>query len=395
MQMVDNGSTRVTATSSQFGGEAEVGTTPRPVRTCGVCGGPIEVVDGLPWARFRHSDWSVTSTAPWSLIVCKRCGIASPDNRGVDLVAQYANRAYVDRETPVHHVRPPGESALIPAPQHQLDVLRPYLSDRPAILDVGCFDGRLLRAFRERYPAARLVGCDVGEELRKFFPPCEGIAFFAGDAAWDAGPFDLVVFSQSLQYIEGLNVVLQRVAANLSPEGRLFIQVPDLERRPISIVLGDLHHHFTRTSLANLVRLNGFDATVIEPTGFARDLVVVAVKDAAADLELSPEGGRRVLAALRAVDTIAQRVIDLMAAGGGNVFGTTIDAAFVAHILGDKLADFIDEAPRPEGITFLNRSVRYPRELRQDERTFVPVGVDATAVVTRLRQAYRGEFLPV
>jgi SAM-dependent methyltransferase len=309
------------------------------------------------------------------------------------VTAQYADRSYADRDVPVHHVRPPGGTALVPAPRHQADILQRYLPPSPTILDVGCFDGRLLRALRASSLAARLVGYDISDGLRRFFPPQAGIAFFPDDRAWQVGPFDIVVFSHSLQYVDDLPAMLQRATAALSPGGHVFIQVPDLEKRPVSILLGDLHHHFTATSLANLLSLNGLAMTAIEPTGFARDLVVVGSRTAALRSGLAADGAERVAAALRALDAIAQRTRELMGTGGGNVFGTTIDAAFVAHILGDRLVAFIDEAPQPAGATFMNRAIRHPGALGPDERTFVPFGTRATGLLTRIRQSYKGEFL--
>jgi SAM-dependent methyltransferase len=282
---------------------------------------------------------------------------------------------------------------MMPGPQHQADLVRRHLPSAPSILDIGCFDGRLLRAFRDSYPAARLFGRDVGESLRRFFPPEDGIAFATDDSVWACGPFDLIVFSHSLQYVLDLNKLLQTCAAHLSPSGKLFVQVPNLASRPSSMLLGDLHQHFTRASLTNLLSLNGYDVAVVEPTGFPRDLIVLA----------SPTNGRRevrshdglgvVTEAVGTLDGMARKVVDLMCDGGGHVLGTTIDAAFVASVLGSKLQDFVDEAPLAADALFLGRPVRHPSTLAQNDRTFVPLGVDATAALRRLQGAYRGEFL--
>jgi SAM-dependent methyltransferase len=366
----------------------------RAVRRCRICGGAAEIFAGLRWPRFRHSDWSVISTVPWDLLVCGRCGIAHPPSGGsADVTAQYADQSYAERDVRAPYVRPPGGTELIPGPRHQVDVLRQHLPPSPRILDVGCFDGRLLRTFRSSYPTAHLVGYDVNDGLRKFFPLEEGIAFFSDDRAFAAGPFDLVVYSHALQYVDDLNATLERVAVVLSPGGHLFIQVPDLEKRPVSVLLGDLNHHFTVASLANLLSLNGFTMAIIEPTGFARDLVVVAKRSAAQRSGCLDDGVQRVAAALQAVAAISQRTTDLMRTGGGNVFGTTIDAAFVAQILDSELADFIDESPHSLDATFMSRPVRHPDTLAPGERTFVPFGSRATALLARLRHSYRGEFL--
>jgi hypothetical protein len=104
---------------------------------------------------------------------------------------------------------------------------------------------------------------------------------------------------------------------------------------------------------------------------------------------------RAVSATAGALDAMGQKVIGLMQDGGGNVLGTTIDAAFVASVLGSKLQDFIDEAPLPADACFLGRPVRHPATLAQHDRTFVPLGIGAAAVLRRLQGAYRGEFFLV
>jgi hypothetical protein len=284
---------------------------------------------------------------------------------------------------------------MIPAPQHQVDLVQAYLPSAPSILDIGCFDGRLLRAFRASYPAARLFGRDMGESLRRFFPSENDIAFATDDSVWSSGPFDLIVFSHSLQYVPDLNDVLQRAAAHLSPSGKLFVQVPNLESRPSSMLLGDLHQHFTRASLTNVLGLNGYDAIIVEPTGFPRDLVIIAAPTNGRREIRSSDALRVVSATAGALDGMAQKVTDLMQDGGGNVLGTTIDAAFVASVLGSKLRDFVDEAPLPADACFLGRPVRHPATLAQHDRTFVPLGIGAGAVLRRLQGAYRGEFFLV
>jgi SAM-dependent methyltransferase len=363
---------------------------------CRVCDEPIEPVTALPWPRFRHGDWSVMSTRPWTLFACPRCGLAGPESTDdFDHASYYGSRTYAERSVPVHHVRPPGSEAIIPGPQHQVELVRAYLPAAPSILDIGCFDGRLLRAFRHSYPAARLFGRDVGESLRRLFPPEDGIAFATDESLWAAGPFDLIVFSHSLQYVPDLNDVLQRAAAHLAPGGNLLVQVPNLESRPSSMLLGDLHQHFTRASLVNVLSLNGYDATVVEPTGFPRDLVMIAAPTSGRREVRSFDALRTVSATAGGIDAMAQKVTDLMQDGGGNVLGTTIDAAFVASVLGSKLQDFIDEAPLPVDACFLGRPVRHPATLAQHDRTFVPLGIGAAAVLRRLQGAYRGEFFLV
>jgi SAM-dependent methyltransferase len=366
----------------------------REAGPCPICGAGVEIVARLTWPRFRHSDWSVIGTGPWTLLACPQCGISGAESpNGFDLHAHFTSRDYTDRDAAVHHVRSPATDAMIAKPQYQADMMAAYLPASPAILDIGCFDGGLLRAFRARYPAARLVGYDVSERLRRFFPPSDGIGFAADESAWGSGPFDLIVFSHSLQYFDDPVALLRTCAANLWPTGRLFIQVPDLGRRPTSIALGDVYYHFSCTGLTNLLSLGGFDSQVMGSTGFIHDVVIIASRADNSHDRLFAEGAPIVAQAVRALDAIAQRTVAQVNSRTVNVLGTTIDAAFVGGVLGDKLADFIDEAPCPVDARLLGRPIRHPRTLAANECTVVPFGSRASALLQRLQAQYNGEFI--
>jgi hypothetical protein len=263
------------------------------------------------------------------------------------------------------------------------------------VLDIGCFDGELLRAFRARYPAARLIGYDVSERLRRFFPASDGIGFATDESAWASGPFDLIVLSHSMQYFDDPVALLRKCASHLSATGRLFVQVPDLGQRPTSIALGDVCYHFSSTGLTNLLSLGGFDSQVIESIGFIHDLVIIASRCDTGHDRLLAEGAQIVAQAVSALDELAQKTVALVNSRTVNVLGTTIDAAFVGGILGNKLADFIDEAPGPVDARLLGRTIRHPRTLAADECTVVPFGSRSSALLQRLREQYHGEFILV
>jgi SAM-dependent methyltransferase len=366
----------------------------RETGPCPICGAGVEIAARLAWPRFRHSDWSVIGTGPWTLLACPQCGISGAESpNGFDLNAHFTSRHYTDRDAAVHHVRSPGADAMIARPQYQADIMVPYLPACPTVLDIGCFDGGLLRAFRARYPAARLVGYDVSERLARFFPPSDRIGFATDESAWAAGPFDLIVFSHSLQYFDDPVALLRKCATNLSSTGRLFIQVPDLGRRPTSIALGDVYYHFSRMGLTNLLSLGGFDSQVLESTGFTHDLVIIASRVDTSQDRLLAEGAPIVAQAVRALDAMAQKTVARVNSRTVNVLGTTIDAAFVGGVLGDKLADFIDEAPCPVDARLLGRPIRHPRTLAANECTVVPFGSHASVLLQRLQAQYNGEFI--
>jgi len=359
---------------------------------CPVCGWGTMAVMALPWPQFQHLDFTVAAPAPTHVLECPRCGAAGciPAIRGTSLQLAFDTEDYALRDLPIHQVMDPATGQQVPAPDRQVDLLAGGLTVEPAILDIGCFDGRLLKSFQRRWPRARLVGFDVSRHMGSYFPQAGGITFTT-DLGGIQGPFDLVTLSHSVQYEPDLNGLLQRVAGWLAPMGRLFIQVPDLLSKPASLLLGDLHHHFCAGSLGNVLAWNGFAADILADTGFPRDVLAVA-RPVRPSPGLGPVTAMLPQAVAR-LTAMTENLRALVPDGPWHVLGSTIDAAFVGTLLGPRrLAGFLDEAPGKTGEMFLGVPVRHPRELTGDDRTLLPLGPSATQVLDRFRASYGGTF---
>jgi len=358
---------------------------------CPICGSAARTVARLPWGRYRHVDFSNFAPAPLVIMSCDQCGMAGAVTDKIE--ALYLNSDYAAHAPSIHAVRPPGSGASVPAPDHQAELIGSRLPGPPqAVLDVGSFDGRLLRAIAARFPLAKRVAYDVNPNMRKFFPVGDGVQFFA-DLDSIRGPFDLVTISQSLMYVRDALGLLVRVKTWLTPEGRIFIHVPDVERKPSGLLFGDLHHHFTRTGLLNLLASAGCRAETVEPTGFTRDLLVIAWAGPAN--RLTPPD-RAIDRATKQLFAMKHTVSSLGSSGHRwNILGTTIDAAFVADVLGRAAGDFLDESPFEHGASFHGHPIRHPRSLNEGESTILPLGEAATAALDRFRSEYRGRFVLV
>ena len=103
-------------------------------------------------------------------------------------------------------------------------VVQSLSSPPQRVLDVGCGDGALLRYLADAFPAAALVGVDLAPTVDAY----DRITFVRGDyLTLDAGQFDLIVASSSLQGITTTTDALAaKLARDLAPGGHLIHATP-------------------------------------------------------------------------------------------------------------------------------------------------------------------------
>jgi trans-aconitate 2-methyltransferase len=97
------------------------------------------------------------------------------------------------------------------------------------IIDLGCGDGPVTALLVERWPTAQITGVDSsGAMLAKARTLCPTVTFVEADiAAWHATqPPDLIFSNATLQWLDGHDSLLPRLARMLAPGGVLAIQMP-------------------------------------------------------------------------------------------------------------------------------------------------------------------------
>jgi SAM-dependent methyltransferase len=121
------------------------------------------------------------------------------------------------------------------------------------VLDVGCGNGSLLRALRDRWPSARLCGCD---------PAADAIAHGAGDGltVWPGTAADLpasiradlVVTINVIEHTDDPVRFLRDVRSALAADGRVAVVCPDGSRPGVELLFADHLFSFARPHLEAL-----------------------------------------------------------------------------------------------------------------------------------------------
>jgi SAM-dependent methyltransferase len=269
---------------------------------------------------------------------------------------------------PTTHVVRGAGSAADTRSARQADWIARHLAQRdvanPRVLDVGCFDGALLRELYARCPAAlRLAGFDPNPDVAGLFPNEQPFEFHASLASveGDNHPFDVIIASHSLMYDCHLPETVAILAKLLSRNGLLILIMPDIARNPPYLLMGDQYWFGVPEYLTRMLRQHGIASTLGSVEDWGHDLVLLASATmppsrlASSDL-VTPH----MPSILASLDESARRLRSLPSRGPGyHVLGRTANAAFAAAILGGPMHRVRGRGPTAGAIAFVSRSTRH------------------------------------
>jgi SAM-dependent methyltransferase len=156
------------------------------------------------------------------LVECRRCRLAfiNPRPSPSHLSAFYAGSTYDCHETA-------GSSSAGAVADHLLERIQPHLPEQAprTVLDYGAGGGGFLLRMREHGWQAH--GLEPG---RRGLDACRsaGLAVVADPAQLPSAYFGLVTFHHVFEHLRDPEAVLATVRRVLAPEGRLFIEVPNI-----------------------------------------------------------------------------------------------------------------------------------------------------------------------
>lgn len=363
------------------------------VANCPLCGADTTEKLELPYPLFRHLDFLSFYPAPNRMIRCKTCQLVfrlvQPDEKeAIDAI--YHSAEYSRHDEP-HTIMAPGYDEPVTLPFLQAELLKPYLKrENLRVLDIGCFNGRLLSEIANRCEVSDLCGFDVEE--RPGFSEAEYCRFVTGGLEEITGCFDLIIMSHSMQYISDVKGLFRLIEDCLDQEGLIFVHVPDFSRKPCSLLFGDLYFQYTKPIVNNIFRCMGFDSMPLVNNFFPRDVLTVARKNQQLPNPVY-EKDDCIYKSIRQIQDMAERLSGLPSYPSIGILGTTIEAAFAKHCLGDRVSFFIEENPHKIGLSFHGKDVRHPGTITDDEVVVIPMGISSESIKERFSNQYHGYYV--
>lgn len=199
--------------------------------------------------------------------------------------------------------------------------------ERGRLLDVGCGNGSLLRAFSSLMPSWTLAGTELDDRHRAEVEEIAGVeALYVCPPDGVPGCFALITLVHVLEHVPAPWRWMARLVRKLDED--VLVQVPDYRQNPFDLLIADHCTHFSWDVLEEVVRRAGFEPLLVADDWVEKEVSVVARRGRTRREESAPSRCSETLAGLRgrvewlnAVRDVARRASLL---GPFGVFGTSI-----------------------------------------------------------------------
>lgn len=165
--------------------------------------------------------------------------------------------------------------------EYNPDLLPRIPKDAAAIIEVGCSDGGLAKAYKAINPDCHYTGIELNPEAAKLAETyCDDVLALNIESADDsffaeAGRYDCWIFGDVLEHLVDPWSTLLRIRKVISPTGRVLACIPNMQHWSIQARLcaGDLtYERSSRGGLLDVTHLRWFTRatmlTMFQETGF-------------------------------------------------------------------------------------------------------------------------------
>ena len=145
------------------------------------------------------------------------------------------------------------------------------------MLDVGCGNGAMLRAFSQAVPRWSLAGTELDDKYRDVIESIPGVQSLHTCSPWDVpGEFDVITMVHVLEHIPQPEAYLRRLLTKLRPGGLLVVELPHHVANPFELLIADHCTHFAADTAAALLHRAGFEVLQTGDDWVPKELTLVA-----------------------------------------------------------------------------------------------------------------------
>jgi SAM-dependent methyltransferase len=366
---------------------------------CHVCRGAVE-----PLSAYSSLGRVTSDCKPWPrggrLGACRSCGTIQ---KALD-AAWWTEAEQIYRDYTIYFQSDGAEQAVFTPGSGEPSARSVRLLDKVAanvalpgsgrLLDVGCGNGALLRAFGKVNPGWRLAGFELSDKYRTVVEQIPGVErLYTGGLGDIPGAFDVITLIHALEHIHEPVAFLSQLRQRIVPDGLLLVEVPNVAANPFDVLVADHASHFTPVTATGVLQRAGFDVLQAATDWIPKELTLVArpLQGAAvAGGTVAQESGLEL--ASQAADWLHRVVSAARTASAGDrdrfgIFGTSINATWLATELDGGVGFFVDEDPNRRGRQFMGRPILHPDQVTGPANVFMLLVPALAADVSRRLEA--------
>jgi len=272
------------------------------------------------------------------------------------------------------------------------EIIKKFIKPEPQkILEVGCYDGKLLNELSKKFKKSQFYGYDVSTSIKKLFK--KNCKFnFVDNLDPLHEKFDLIVCVNTFQYAPNFSDLTKNIKRLLSSKGKIFFLNTFLDKNPFMINCGDQYSYITENNFKNFLRSHNLDGKIITNSiEFPRNLIGVFGHTTKNFKFLRSKKVSFYLEYLNKVENKLNKITS----DEVNIFGSTINAKFLFEKLKQRIKKiiFIDENLHKINKKFFGKKIIHPSKLKNNSLVLMPYGPTNYQIINRLSKRYKLRYL--
>ncbi|PTY04046.1 hypothetical protein DB346_04430 [Verrucomicrobia bacterium LW23] len=257
------------------------------------------------------------------------------------------------------------------------------------LLDIGCGNGRFIKAFGRLYPDWKLSGTEFDDKDKATITALPGFdTLYTGRLEEVPGTFNLISLIHVLEHIENPLPFLKQIRSMLAPDGFLLVELPSYQDNPFELLIADHATHFSVETAAALLQKAGFNVVVATKSWVTKELSLLANLDAsgsaAASTTTEGEGAATAGETVTWLSEIVRQATEMAAKSRSwGIFGTSIAGTWVTGQLSQKPAFYVDEDTNRIGQLHNGVPIVSPAQVPPDSDVYVAQPTPIAAKIIR------------
>lgn len=359
------------------------------ISQCHVCKtGTLEL-----FPDFYHLRRAASDCRPWkaggSLAQCTYCGAIQKkiDQSWRTEAAEIYSGYNLYHQTPEGSEQPVFNQTTGNATPRSQQILSFAMSsyDFPnsgSMIDIGCGNGAMLRAFSTLCPSWNLHGFEPNLTQPEKVYAIPGIKhIFTGQLNELQEQFDFITLIHALEHIEDPISFLKEIRNKLNDNGYLLIQVPYFPDNPFDLLIADHCTHFTVSTLRQVLIAADLNIITIKTDIVEKEISVLVKANTTEQLstnKIQPlqehiirNHHKMVAANLEWIQTLLKDAKRISNNENFGLFGTSISANWLLGELAESVRFFVDEDINRINSQYHERPVYFPNSVPANGHIYI------------------------